>query len=53
MAEEKKKSYSKPRIKTQKIELGVYGDYHGGGGDERSTTPIRIKDETGGANLDT
>jgi len=50
MATDKKKTYTKPRVKTQKIELGVYGDY---GGDEvRPTTPQGRKDYSDGTNLD-
>ena len=35
-----KKSYTRPELKTRKIELGVFGDY-GGGGDD-GPVPIRI-----------
>lgn len=49
MAQEKKKSYIKPQVKTQKIELGVYGNYNGH--EEVPTLPVSGKDETGGTNL--
>jgi hypothetical protein len=46
MAPEKKKRYTKPELKAQKIELGVYGDYNG----ETETAPllpVRNKDVSG------
>ncbi len=38
-----KKSYRKPELKTQKVELGVFGDYgNGGGGGNVDPSPVRI-----------
>lgn len=36
-----KKTYSKPELKTTKIELGVFGDY-GNGGNGTDPAPIRV-----------
>ena len=36
-----KKLYTKPELKTRKIELGVFGDY-GNGDRESNTVPIKI-----------
>ena len=56
MAKERKKSnnqkkpYEKPKVKSQKVEMGVYGVYN-----EDSSPPlmpIHHKDPRGGGNLD-
>ncbi len=45
MAKENKKAYIKPQLKSQKIELGVYGDYdQDGGKDITPSHPVRDKD---------
>lgn len=50
MADKRKKTYTKPQLKSQKIELGVYGNYDGG-----DTTlpvlPVRDREFPGGSNL--
>ncbi len=39
-----KKMYSKPELKTRRIELGVFGDYSGRGNDSRDNiTPVPIE----------
>jgi hypothetical protein len=48
MADQKKKPYTKPEIRAQKIELGVYGDYNADGGDVTTPLlPVRDKDQGG------
>ncbi len=41
-----KKTYSKPELKTRKIELGVFGDYgDSGGGGKVDPSPVVIIDD--------
>ncbi len=37
-----KKPYQKPVLKTNKIELGVFGDYGGGKGGEIDPSPVDV-----------
>jgi hypothetical protein len=46
----KKKSYEKPKVKSQKIEMGVYGDYNED--DRPPLMPVHPKDLNTGHNLD-
>jgi hypothetical protein len=39
-----KKSYRKPEVKTRKLELGVFGDYSDGRGDNSRPNPISVID---------
>jgi hypothetical protein len=48
MNEQKKRPYSKPQVKSQKIKIGVYGCY---GDDQQPTFPVNGKDLSGGTNL--
>jgi hypothetical protein len=48
MEKKEKRQYVKPQVKSQKIEIGVYGCYDT---DTRSTLPIKDKNLGGGTNL--
>ena len=37
-----KKRYSKPELKTRRLELGVFGDYNNGRGSVTPVTPITV-----------
>ena len=50
MTEGKKKRYTKPRLKAQKIELGVYGDYNGDC-DTAPFLPVRDRKAKGDVDL--
>ncbi|MBK7769801.1 MAG: hypothetical protein IPI48_04490 [bacterium] len=39
-----KKRYSKPELKTRRLELGVFGDYSNGRGSSTPVTPIAVID---------
>jgi hypothetical protein len=39
-----KKRYSKPELKTRRLELGVFGDYSNGRGSATPVTPIAVID---------
>jgi len=40
-----KKHYRKPEVKTRKLELGVFGDYGDGRGDNGPPAPISVIDK--------
>ena len=47
----KKKTYTKPRLVSRKIKIGVYGDYQDNGDWLEPTTPVFGKDLRDGRNL--
>lgn len=40
-----KKNYSKPELKTRRLELGVFGDYSDDGRDHKQRPPVSVIDD--------